>query len=147
MTPQLASTILRLCGWGFIIFGVLFVTISFPNFDAIGHYIADLFDWTPGPHDEVLTRDARWFGAIMAGVCAGLGGIFAFVVAPLLTLPNEAARNLAKRGGLISICIWFVIDSVGSIAAGVPSNAVLNAIFFLAITVPLLTVKFPVGAD
>lgn len=128
-------------GWGFIIFGLIFVTIAFPKFDGFAHSLANIFDWTGGTHTENLTRDARWFAAIMSGLSAGFGALYAFVVAPLLTVPNADARQIAKRGGLISVVIWFLVDSLGSFAAGVPSNVVMNLIFFLLIAGPLYMVK------
>ena len=38
--------------------------------------------------------------------------------------------------------IWFVVDSLGSYAAGVPSNVVMNFIFTVLIATPLVLVKF-----
>lgn len=142
MTPRLAANLIYIAGWGFIIFGVAFVTISFPAYDGFAHSVADVFDWTSGPHEETLTRDARWFGAMFAGLTAGFGAFLTFLVAPLLTVSDIQVRKIAKRGALIGICIWFVVDSIGSIAAGVPSNAVINFIFLQAIMIPLLMVKF-----
>lgn len=142
MTPKLAATLLRLTGWGFILFCAAFVTIAFSGYDGFAHWIADMFDWTGPPHDEVLTRDARWFGAIWSGLGAGFGALYIFVVAPLLEQPNIAAAQTARRGGLIAALIWFIVDSAGSFAAGVPSNVAMNFIFLLLIIIPLLTVKF-----
>lgn len=142
MTPKLAATLLKISGWGFIIFCVIFVTIAFEGYDGFAHSIADLFDWTGPPHGEVLSRDARWFGAIWSGLGAGFGALYLFVVAPLLTVPNREVQIIAKRGGLIAAAIWFVVDSAGSIASGVPSNAVMNFLFLICIVVPLALVKF-----
>ena len=142
MTPKLAATLLRLTGWGFIIFCTVFVTIAFEGYDGVAHKIADLFDWTGPPHDEVLSRDARWFGAIWAGMGAALGALYIWLVAPLLMTENREVQNIARRGGLIVAGVWYIIDSAGSFAAGVPSNVAMNTIFLLCIAVPLVTVKF-----
>ena len=143
MTPTLAGNLLRFMGWGFIVFGILFVTIAFADYDRFAHTLANVFDWTGGPHTEELTRDARWFAAIMSGLSAGFGALYVFLVAPLLSLPDPTARRLAKRGGLIAAVLWFVIDNIGSLAAGVPSNVAMNTMFLLAIAGPLIMVKFP----
>lgn len=141
MTPTSAANLLRLAGWGFILFGIIFVTIAFPAFDGLAHIIADLFDWTGPPHEETLSRDARWFGAIFSGLSVGFGAAFTFIIAPLLTLPSLQARKIGKHGGLISAFGWYVVDSAGSFAAGVPSNVVLNTIFLIALTLPLFLLK------
>ena len=131
MTPTLAATLLRLIGWGFIAFGFVFVTIAFTGYDGFAHTLANLFDWTGGPHTEDLTRDARWFAAIMSGLSAGFGAHYVFLVAPMLSVPNVQAQSLAKRGGLIAAFLWFGIDSMGSLASGVPSNVAMNIIFLI----------------
>ncbi len=147
MRPKVAANLLRLTGWGFIIFCIVFVTIAFEGYDGIAHQIADLFDWTGATHDEVLSRDARWFGAIWSGLGAGFGAIYAFLVAPLLTLPNRDAQQIAKRGGMIGAMVWFVVDNVGSYAAGVPSNIAMNFLFLILIATPLLLVDFSKGEN
>lgn len=144
MTPKRAALLIRLIGWGFIIFSTVFVTIAFKGFDGFAHYVADFIDWTGPAHDEPLSRDARWFGAIFSGLGAGFGAFYVFLVAPLLTVPNLDAQNLAKHGGILAAVIWFVVDSAGSVASGVPSNAVFNFAYFLWIVIPLGLVKFEV---
>jgi len=141
MTPRLAARLLRLMGWGFIIFGIVFVTIAFSGYDGFAHRLTNIFDWTGVAHTEVLTRNARWFAAIMSGLSAGFGALYVFVVAPLLILPNLESRQIAKRGGLIGAFTWFIVDSIGSFAAGVPSNIAMNVIFLAVLTLPLMMVS------
>lgn len=143
MTPKLAANLLRLMGWGFIIFGIVFVTIAFAGYDDFARNLVPIFDWSGGVPNEGLTREARWFAAIMSGLSAGFGAFYAFLVAPLLNVSNAQARQIAKRGGLIAVFIWFVVDSMGSVGAGVNSNVVMNTIFLLGLAIPLLMVKFP----
>jgi len=143
MTPKLAANLLRLMGWGFIIFGIVFVTIAFAGYDGFARNLVPIFDWSGGVPNEGLTREARWFAAIMSGLSAGFGAFYAFLVAPLLNVSNAQARQIAKRGGLIAVFIWFVVDSMGSVGAGVNSNVVMNTIFLLGLAIPLLMVKFP----
>ena len=143
MTPKLAATLLRLTGWGFIIFCTVFVTIAFEGYDGIARHIANLFDWTGPTREDTLSRDARWFGAIWAGMGAALGALYIWLVAPLLMMAeNREVQNIARRGGQIVAGFWYIIDSAGSFAAGVPSNVAMNTIFLLCIAVPLMTVKF-----
>lgn len=142
MTPKLAATQLRLMGWGFIIFGVVFVTISLAGYDGFARRLTGIFDWTGAPRTDVLGRDARWFAAIMSGMSAAIGVLYAFVIAPLLSSPDLKARQIAKRGGLIAAFTWYIVDSLGSFGAGVPSNVAMNTLFLLGIALPLVMVKW-----
>jgi hypothetical protein len=45
------------------------------------------------------------------------------------------------KTAIIAGIVWFVVDSAGSIAAGVPANAVLNAITLIPLIGPLLVTK------
>jgi len=143
MTPKLAANMIRLMGWGFILFGIVFVTIAFAGIDGFARSLVPIFDWTGGiPHDG-LTREARWFAAIMSGFSASIGTFWVFLVAPLLTSDHVPSRQLARRSGVIAVLSWFIIDSAGSFAAGVPSNVAMNTLFLLGFLVPLLMIKFP----
>ena len=141
MTPKRAGILISLMGWGFIIFGVVFVTIAFPAFDSFAKALSHLFDWTGQTTSDPLSRSARWFAAIMSGLSAGFGAFFVFIVAPLLSHNDNEVFRTVKRGGLLAAGLWFVVDSTGSVAAGVPSNVVMNCIFLATFAVPLLLVK------
>ena len=110
MTPKRAGIFISLMGWGFIIFGVVFVTIAFPALDGFAKAISPLFDWTGLTASDSLTRSARWFAAIMSGLSSGFGAFFAFVVAPLLSHKDDEVFRTVKRGGLIAAGLWFVVD-------------------------------------
>ncbi len=141
MTPKLAARLISLMGWGFIIFGVIFVTIAFPAYDGFAKILTRWFDWTGGAQVEILTRNARWFAAIMSGLSAGFGAFYVFLVAPLLMRPNLEVQQIARKGGLIAVVMWYVVDSIGSMAASVPSNVAMNTLFLLALAVPLILMK------
>ena len=141
MTPKHAATLIGLMGWGFILFGFVFVTIAFPALDKFAQTLSQLFDWTGLTASDPLTRSARWFAAIMSGLSAGFGAFYVFLVAPLLLHRDQDVVQLARRGGLIAVCLWFVIDSTGSVAAGVPSNVAMNVLFLAAYALPLIFVK------
>ena len=141
MTPTRAATLIRLMGWGFIIFGIVFVTIAFPALDSFAIAISQLFDWTGLTTSNPLTREARWFAAIMSGLSAGFGAFFVFIIAPLLSHKDAAVFQTIKRGGLMAAGIWYIVDSIGSVAAGVPSNVAMNTLFLAVFAIPLLLVK------
>jgi hypothetical protein len=97
----------------------------------------DMLDWPLGDGVAADTEAARWLAAIGGGVWASLSALYYLVVAPAVARGD----NEARRGGLISIIVWFVVDSAGSVAAGVPSNALFNVPFLILFLVPLLGVK------
>jgi len=142
MSPKTAVLLIKLMGWGFIIFGIVFVTMAFAGYDDFARALVPLFDWTGDAATEPLNRGGRWYAAIMSGLSAGFGALYVFLIAPLLTVSHADARHIAKRGGLIAAFIWYIVDGVGSLAAGVPSNVATNTVFLLAFVVPLVMVKF-----
>lgn len=141
MKPKTAANLLKFIGWGFILFGIAFVSLAFAGYDGPAQKLLILFDWQTLSHDQVMTRNARWWAGILSGLSAGFGALYVFVVAPLLTAGHAPSARIARRGGLIAVCIWMVIDSAGSYAAGVPSNVVMNALFFAMIAGPLWAVR------
>lgn len=123
----------RLSAIGLLVFAAIWITAAIPGFDEPGKLLIDMLDWPlDGSHRE-LSQDARWLSAIGAGLTASFGVLFLLVVIPELKAGNRAVR----KGTLIAIAVWYVIDSIGSVTAGVPSNAFFNTIFFLALVVPL----------
>jgi quinol-cytochrome oxidoreductase complex cytochrome b subunit len=142
MTPKRAATLIALMGWGFIIFGIIYVTIAFPALDGFSKALSQLFDWTGLTAADDLSRSARWFAAIMSGLSAGFGAFYVFLVVPLLQHQDLSVFRTVRRGGLIAAGLWFVIDSIGSVAAGVPSNVAPNILFLAMFAVPLLIVKY-----
>lgn len=141
MTPNTAARIVGLTGWGLMIFGVPFVSIAFAGYDSFAHASIDFLDLSR-THTETLTRDARLFGAVFAGLITGFGALYAFGIAPLLKVRNIEANRIARRAGIIAAIVWFVVDSTGSIASGVWSNAMFNVIYLLLLVVPLAMVEF-----
>lgn len=144
MTPKHAARLISLMGWGFIIFGFIYVTIAFPAFDSFAKKLSHLFDWTGLTAADDLSRSARWLAAIMSGLSAGFGAFYVFIVAPLVQYQDVSVFHTIKRGGLIAAGLWFVIDSTGSVAAGVPSNVAPNLLFLAMYAVPLILVKYEI---
>ncbi|MEQ8936449.1 MAG: hypothetical protein RIE56_11740, partial [Amphiplicatus sp.] len=56
------------------------------------------------------------------------------IIAPAVERGDQGAR----RGAIAAIAVWFVVDSAGSIASGVGSNALFNALFAAMYLVPLV---------
>lgn len=141
MTPKLSSQLIALNGYGFAIFGLIWSTTAYAGMDTPGRVLIDILDWPMNGAPSMPSEEARWMGAIGAGLCLALGLIFARIVAPLIAMNDVVVSQITRKGSLLALCVWLVSDSAGSIASGVPSNAVFNFIFFLLLAVPLFMVK------
>lgn len=142
MTPQKCALQLTLVGYGFIIFGLIWVTTAFPAFDGPGRFLIDLLDWPLDGLPNNPSPEARWMGAIGAGLTCGMGFMFTHVFAPILRMNNPETGKFVKRGALLGVFAWYIVDGAGSISAGAPPNVVFNSVFLLLIAVPLLMTKF-----
>lgn len=142
MTPKLSSQLIALNGYGFVIFGLIWSTTAYAGMDAPGRTLIDLLDWPMNGDPSLPSEEARWMGAIGAGLCLALGLIFARIVAPLIAMNDAIVGQIARKGSLLALTVWLVSDSAGSIVSGVPSNAVFNFIFYLLLGVPIYLVKF-----
>ena len=142
MTPQTCAKFLTIIGYGFVIFGLVWVTTSFAGYDRPGRILLDVLHW---PIDGVPSNpsvESRWMGGIGAGLTMGIGFFFAKVFAPIIALDDLKTGTIVRQGALIGLLAWFIVDGAGSVASGVPSNVAFNTIFFFAAVIPLWQVKF-----
>ena len=129
-------------GWGFVAFGLIWETTAFAGMDAPGRLLIDVIAWPIDNGFPDPSQEARFMGAIGAGLTVGIGLMIALIFAPLIKKGDAAVGGIVRKGGLIAFTAWLIVDSAGSIASGVPSNAVFNFIFYLCIAIPLWQVKF-----
>jgi len=141
MSTHLCSRLLTLNGWGFVLFGLIWVTTGFAGMDTPGRSLIDLLHWPVNGYPADPSMEARWMGAIGAGLTVAIGLMFVFIFAPLIRTSGDTARTV-RKGVIIALTTWLIVDGAGSIAAGAPSNAVFNFIFYLLAIVPLVMVKF-----
>lgn len=143
MTDKQAANIIRIASIGFFFTALIFASGAFASIDGLSVWLHDLLDWPLDGKTAAYTKEARWFSAIGGGVFAGLCVLFYMVVAPLI----EQGSRLAARGVVVSMLVWFVIDSAGSISAGVPANAVFNVLFLAILIGPILAIRRPSGVE
>ena len=116
-----------------LLFAAAWFTAAFDGIDLPGRFLIDLSDWPlDGAHAE-LSRDVRWLSGIGAGLLAFLGLQIWLVVIPEL----ESGNMRVRKGTLLALLGWYVIDNAGSVAAGVPSNVFFNSIYFVLLALPL----------
>lgn len=113
-------------------FGVLFVLSTWPPLAAPLTLLVDLFAWPLDGGQTLAAEATRLALAIGGGVLAGWGAMIWLVATRLADRDPELARSLV----LGPVVVWFVLDCLGSVVAGVPLNVVLNigflAVFFAA---------------
>jgi hypothetical protein len=116
-----------------IVFGLATALAAHPVTAGITRFLADLIIWPVDGRETLASPDARLLAAIGGGLMAGWGLMIWLVAGRLYPRDPELARTLI----LASVAAWFVIDSLGSVAAGAPLNAVLNVVFLLVFWLPL----------
>jgi hypothetical protein len=107
---------------GVVLAGIGLVTAlaSHPLTGALFAIGVDLAFWPPDGSPDVLTLPTeRVLAAVAGGVMAGWGAM-------LLVLGRGASVARALLTGGLA---WFVVDSSGSLVAGVPLNAAGNVAF------------------
>ena len=123
-------------------FGILIAAAAIPALQAPTGLLLDLVYF---PVDGAQQNDgeaARILSAVTGGVLAGWAAMIWLVATELY--PRDPA--LGRRLILLSVGIWFVIDSSMSIAAGALLNAIFNVGFLLVFVLPVWKPAAPAGA-
>lgn len=124
---------LRICMIFYVIMGVGMAMAAVPGLGWPMFVLGDLLTWPVNGHDGFDRMEVRWLSAIGGGVLAGWGVLIGLTARHFLPLaPVEGRRVL-----LTSVWVWFVLDGVGSVAAGVPFNVTGNLVFLALVQVPL----------
>lgn len=114
-------------------FGVIVALAALPATAGMANLLADLVFWPLDGAQRIDTPAARLLAAIAGGVLVGWGVTLWLVTAYVLPSDVSAASSIIRVG----ILSWFVVDSLGSIAAGAPLNAALNIGFLVLFLWPL----------
>lgn len=110
---------------------VLVAMAVVPAIDLPLRLLLDLVFWPIDGQPAALSRDGRLMTVISGAVLAGWG----VLMARLFAAPAGSAD---VPGALLQgLAVWFVLDSVGSIAVGAWPNAVLNAVILAGFLAPL----------
>ncbi len=138
MTPNNAAKMIRIVTYGFIAFAVVWGLAPYSSISEPSRLLLDLLSLPFGDAPANLTQSEMWLSSIGAGLTAAICIMLLGIVAP-------AVQNSDRRITKVTVwafIVWYIVDSTGSIAAGVPSNAFFNAILLVAILIPLCSVKF-----
>lgn len=133
MTPSTRLNWLKFASAAVMAFGPIVALGAHPATAWINGLLVDLVFWPfdGSPHPDPAA--ARLLSAITGGVMLGWGLMLWQVVTRLYPREPTLARSII----LPAVAIWYVADSLGSIFAGAPLNAVLNLVFLALFWLPL----------
>lgn len=121
--------------------GLMAAAASHPSGYAPWLFLFDLLAWPLDGVPSTFDAIARALNAVAGGLMVGWGCLmYLLAKGPLARGDAETARLM-----LISIVAWFVVDSAGSFAAGIPGNVVLNVSFLVIFGPPLLVLGYRAG--
>ena len=102
-------------------------------------FFLDLAIWPLDGAQSLDSAETRLLCAVGGGMLVGWGALFYLLADQVY--PHEP--QMVRKFVLISICSWFVVDSLGSIAAGAPMNALFNIGFLALFALPVLKAESP----
>lgn len=114
-------------------FGPFLTLATMPAFNEPARWVLDLLAW---PLDGFPSYEAPeiWFlSALSGGFLTG----WAVMVWCLSVWVYDAAPEGVRKCLVVSGCVWFVVDSTGSITSGIWPNALWNILVLLAVIGPL----------
>ncbi|MEO1069905.1 MAG: hypothetical protein AAFW95_12425 [Cyanobacteria bacterium J06638_6] len=97
-------------------------------------WLFDLVKWPLDGDPAGFSKETMSVNAILGGVMVGWATLMYFVAAG----PIAQGNLQLTRQMLISIVAWFCVDSTGSYLSQLPGNIVLNGIFLVMLSIPLL---------
>lgn len=133
MHSQTTSKWLRAASALVVGFGVLIVLATYPATAGLTMFLIDFILWPIDGTQSGITSELRLVFAISGGVMVGWGIMLWLIATRLYPREPQLARSMI----LVSVGIWFVVDSAASIVAGAPLNALLNTSFLLMFGLPL----------
>ncbi len=137
MSQTAAASMIKYVSYLLILLAATWGLAAFPPVDGPARMLVDLVDWPLGDGSPVWDRSVMWLSSIGAGVLMGWALMFLLIVAPAL----KRGDKQVIRASIIAVVAWFIIDSAGSIASGVTSNAVFNVAVLVLLAGPLVLVK------
>lgn len=121
----------------FFIYSILWALAPYPSLNLPARFILDLADWPLDNLATPLDRNTQWLSSIAAGILAAVSIFLGGIVVPAIKERNVSIVHTT----IAAMVIWYLIDSIGSIASGVASNVFFNSIYLVLILIPLLGIK------
>jgi len=116
-----------------IVTGIACAMASHPATDVVWRTLFDLLKWPFDGDPAAFTADTRAVNAVLGGTMVGWGVLMYLLATPQHSVAIPALQRLM----LYALYAWCVVDSMGSLAAGLPGNVVLNVLFLVMFVPPL----------
>ena len=113
--------------------GLALALAALPALNLPVRLLADLLIWPLDQGQTLATSETRLVLAISGGVMVG----WALMIWQLAGEPMQRAPDSIRAIIRTSLLVWFCVDSLASVAAGVPLNIVGNAVFLALFLAPM----------
>ncbi len=118
-------------------FGVVAAAASTETLQGPWLFLFDLLHWPLDHNPAGFSGDTHFMNGVAGGLMAGWGLLMYYIVAgPFARGDYELTMPI-----IVSMALWFLLDSSGSISSGVPTNLVLNVGFVGLFLPPLLALR------
>ncbi|PWQ99597.1 hypothetical protein [Leucothrix arctica] len=134
MSLDLRFKLMRIIAVIFALYTVIWGLAPYTAINLPSRFLLDVLDWPIDNMAVALDQNTKWLSAIGASLLGAVSVFLWGIVAPAL---KRGDVEIAKTT-LQAFIVWYVIDSAGSIAAGVPSNVVFNTAYLILVLIPLL---------
>jgi hypothetical protein len=124
---------LRLASGVTLVTGLALALAALPVLNFPIRLLADFLIWPVDGAETLAASETRLAFAIGGGVMAGWG----LMIWQLAGEPMQRAPGATRATIRTSILVWFLIDSLASVAAGVPLNVLGNVVFLALFLVPM----------
>ena len=121
----------------FAIYSILWALAPFSDINLPARFIIDLADWPVDNLSSPLDRNTMWLSAIGAGLLGGYSIFLGGIVVPAIKERNDSIIKIT----ILAMLFWYLLDSIGSYAAGVASNVFFNTIYLALVLIPLMGIK------
>ena len=123
-------------------FGALCALALIPTLSAPIAHLVDLLSWPMDGPTLLHDPEGRLVMAILAGALVGWGALIWLLSGE----PMRASPGAVRRTVVLSVLVWFAVDSIGSLLAGAPLNVLSNAAFLAVLLAPLFVGIGPVAS-
>ncbi len=118
----------------FFIYSLLWGLAPFTEINFSARIILDLADWPLDNFSAPLDQNTMWLSAIGAGLLSAVSIFLGGIVVPAIKQNNRPII----RTTILAMSVWYIIDSIGSMAAGVISNVFFNSAYLALVLIPLI---------
>ncbi len=100
-------------------------------------FLFDLIRWPLDDNPAAFVDGTHFMNGVAGGLMAGWGLLMYYIV----TGPFARGDYELTMPIILSMALWFVLDSFGSVSSGLPGNLILNLGFVGLFLPPLLALR------